>query len=143
MENKQELHTWKLNLSNTKIVAEQLLALPASFGETLVLHMKKRGITSEAMAEALGISTRKVSTLRNAVNPSISLYQVTAICILLRLSPEFSDDMIAKAGIRPLPTPEHIACRLLLRTMYCEELETCNVALRAASLEPLTSEKTS
>lgn len=55
MENKRELHNWELNLSNTKIVAEQLLALPASFGETLVLHMKKRGITSEAMAEALGI----------------------------------------------------------------------------------------
>ena len=75
------------------------------------------------------------ATLTN--NPSLSLRQVTAICILLQLPPEFSDDMIAKAGIRPLPIAEHIAYKMLLRTMYSADLQTCNDLLRAENFEPL------
>ena len=141
MENTQERYNLELHWFDVRNIAERLLNLPTTFGETLVMHMKKRGLTSETMAEALGVSTRKVSTLRNAVDPSISLRQLTAICILLRLSPEFSDDMIFKARIRSLPTAEHVAYRMLLRTMYCETLQTCNALLRAANLEPLTEDK--
>lgn len=141
MENKRESDNQKVRLCDAKIIAEQLLKLPASFGETLVIHMKKQKLTSEAMAEALGISTRKISMLRNTVNPSLSLREVTAICILLHLSPEYSDDMIAKAGIRPLPTREHIAYRMLLRSMYLSDIHTCNALLREENIEPLTGEK--
>lgn len=62
--------------------------------------------------------------------------------ILLNLPPEFSDDLIAKAGIRPLPTAEHIAYRTLLRKMYSANLDTCNDLLRAEGFNPLTREQT-
>ena len=137
MNTRRESSGHDVRLCETKLIAEKLSNLPATFGATLVVHMKTRKLTSEAMAEALGISSRTVSTLRNAADPSLSLRQVTAICILLQLPPEFSDDMIAKAGIRPLPIAEHIAYKMLLRTMYSADLQTCNDLLRAENFEPL------
>ena len=139
MNTRNESNNHEIHLSETKSIANKLRKLPATFGATLATHMKARKLTSEAMAEALNISPRTVSTLRNAIAPSLSLRQVTAICILLHLPPELSDDMIAKAGIRPLPIAEHIAYRMLLRTMYSADLQTCNDLLRAEKFEPLTS----
>lgn len=139
MNTRNESNNHEIHLSETKSIANKLRKLPATFGATLATHMKARKLTSEAMAEALNISTRTVSTLRNAAAPSLSLRQVTAICILLQLPPELSDDMIAKAGIRPLPIAEHIAYRMLLRTMYSADLQTCNDLLLAEKFEPLTS----
>lgn len=139
MNTRNESNNHEIRLSETKSIANKLRKLTATFGATLAVHMKARKLTSEAMAEALNISPRTVSTLRNAAAPSLSLRQVTAICILLQLPPELSDDMIAKAGIRPLPIAEHIAYRILLRTMYSADIQTCNDLLRAEKFEPLTS----
>lgn len=111
MNTRNESNNHEIRLSETKSIANKLRKLTATFGATLAVHMKARKLTSEAMAEALNISPRTVSTLHNAAAPSLSLRQVTAICILLQLPPELSDDMIAKAGIRPLPIAEHIAYR--------------------------------
>ena len=139
MNTRNESNNHEIRLSETKSIANKLRKLTATFGATLAVHMKARKLTSEAMAEALNISPRTVSTLRNAAAPSLSLRQVTAICILLQLPPELSDDMIAKAGIRPLPIAEHITYRILLRTMYSADIQTCNDLLRAEKFEPLTS----
>lgn len=141
MENTQEINAPKVKLSEARLIAKKLSTLPVTFGDTLVVHMKARKLTSEAMAEALGVCPRTISMLRNSVAPSLSLRQVTAICILLQLPPELSDDMIAKAGIRPLPIAEHIAYKMLLRMMYSADLQTCNDLLRAEKFEPLTKEK--
>lgn len=142
VESTREINTLNAKLSEANLIANKLRKLPATFGATLATHMKARKLTSEAMAEALNISPRTVSTLRNSIAPSLSLRQVTAICILLHLPPEFSEDMIAKAGIRPLPTAEHIAYKILLRTVYSADLQTCNNLLRAEKFEPLTKETT-
>ena len=139
MESTREINTLNAKLSEANLIANKLRKLPAPFGATLAAHMKACKLTNEAMAEALNISPRTVSTLRNAIAPSLSLRQVIAICILLHLPPELSDDMIAKAGIRPLPIAEHIAYRMLLRTMYSADLQTCNDLLLAEKFEPLTS----
>ena len=139
MNTRNESNNHEIRLSETKSIANKLRKLTATFGATLAVHMKARKLTSEAMAEALNISPRTVSTLRNAAAPSLSLRQVTAICILLQLPPELSEDMIAKAGIRPLPIAEHIAYRILLRTMDSADIHTCNDLLRAEKFEPLTS----
>ena len=139
MNTRNESNNHEIRLSETKSIANKLRKLTATFGATLAVHMKARKLTSEAMAEALNISPRTVSTLRNAAAPSLSLRQVTAICILLQLPPELSEDMIAKAGIRPLPIAEHITYRILLRTMYSADIQTCNDLLRAEKFEPLTS----
>ena len=141
MENTREINAPKVKLSEARLIAKKLSTLPVTFGGTLVVHMKARKLTSEVMAEALGVCPRTISMLRNSVAPSLSLRQVTAICILLQLPPELSDDMIAKAGIRPLPIAEHIAYKMLLRTMYSADLQTCNDLLRAEKFEPLTKEK--
>lgn len=142
MNTRNESNNHEIHLSETKSIANKLRKLPAPFGATLAAHMKACKLTNEAMAEALNISPRTVSTLRNAIAPSLSLRQVIAICILLHLPPELSDDMIAKAGIRPLPIAEHIAYKILLRTMYSADLQTCNDLLRAENFEPLTKETT-
>ena len=142
VESTREINTLNAKLSEANLIANKLRKLPAPFGATLAAHMKACKLTNEAMAEALNISPRTVSTLRNAIAPSLSLRQVIAICILLHLPPELSDDMIAKAGIRPLPIAEHIAYKILLRTMYSADLQTCNDLLRAENFEPLTKETT-
>ncbi|MGI5906939.1 MAG: hypothetical protein ACOX85_11955, partial [Candidatus Pararuminococcus gallinarum] len=86
-------------------------------------------LTNEAMAEALGVSARTISGWRNTQAPSLNLRDVTAICLCLHLEPELSDDLIAKAGLRPIFTEEHTIYRILLRTMYLCELAECNEVL--------------
>lgn len=99
--------------------------------------MKKRRVTNEAMAEALDVSARTISGWRNAQVPSLQLRDITAICICLHLEPELSDDLIAKAGLRPTCTEEHTVYRILLRTMYPYEPAECNEILILAGFPPL------
>lgn len=124
-------------LSKAKHTALALQSLPATFGAALTEHMKKRRITNEAMAEALGVSARTISGWRNTLAPSLQLRDVTAICLCLHLEPELSDDLIAKAGLRPMCTEEHTVYRVLLRTMYPYEPAECNEVLTQAGYPPL------
>ena len=117
--------------------ATALQSLPTTFGATLTEHMKKRRVTNEAMAEVLDVSARTISGWRNAQVPSLQLRDITAICICLHLEPELSDDLIAKAGLRPTCTEEHTVYRILLRTMYPYEPAECNEILILAGFPPL------
>lgn len=126
-------------LSTARRIAKELQNLPPLFGETLVVHMKRHKITNEVLADALDISVRKISGLRNAYAPVLSLRALTAICIVLHLTPELSEDLFTKAGLHPLPTGEHVAYRILLRTMYLSGIEECNERLITEGFEPLTT----
>ena len=53
-----------------------------------------------------------------------TLDQVIAVCIGLHIPPEYSFDLIEKAGFRLRNTPEHLVYKSVLQTMYMEKLAT-------------------
>ena len=134
---REQMSKFVEELSKARHTATALQSLPTTFGATLTEHMKKRRVTNEAMAEALDVSARTVSGWRNAQAPSLQMRDITAICICLHLEPELSDDLIAKAGLRPTCTEEHTVYRILLRTMYPYEPAECNEILILAGFPPL------
>lgn len=126
-------------LNEVRRITNLLRTLPPMFGETLSVHMRRNHLTNEAMAEALGISARHVSRMRNEVVPKLKLPLVVAICICLHLEPELSEDFILKSGLHFLPVEEHVFYRYLLRTMYKSTLESCNQELINAGYPPLSA----
>ena len=52
----------------------------------------------------------------------LTLDQVIAVCIGLHIPPEYSFDLIEKAGFRLRNTPEHLIYKSILQTMYMEKL---------------------
>lgn len=126
-------------LNEVRKITNLLRTLPPTFGETLSAHMRRRHISNEAMAEALGISARHVSRMRNEDIPSLKLPLLVAICICLHLEPELSEDFILKSGLHFLPVEEHVFYRYLLRSMYNSTLESCNQELINAGYPPLNT----
>lgn len=126
-------------LCEVQKITSVLCSLPPVFGETLSFHMKHRCITNEALAEALGISARQISRLRNEQVPTLKLSLLVAICVCLQLEPELSEDLILKSGQHFLPIEEHVFYRYLLRSMYRDSLESCNQVLQEAGYPVLCS----
>ena len=50
----------------------------------------------------------------------LTLDQVIAVCIGLHIPPEYSFDLIEKAGFRLRNTPEHLIYKSILQTMYMD-----------------------
>ena len=53
------------------------------------------------------------------------------------LQPEYSFDLIEKAGFRLLSTPEHLIYRSILQTMYREKLSTIQKLLKDSGCSEL------
>lgn len=88
-------------------MSEVLLNLPGSFSGTLVAHMKRIGITREKLAEEAMLSDTTIKRMRTSER-DLTLDFVIAVCVGLHIPPEYSFDMIEKAGFRLRNTPEHL-----------------------------------
>lgn len=135
--------TLSLNESSERVMAraqemsEVLMSLPGSFHGRLKAHMKRCDITIEKLEELAHISERTIKRLRIEERKDYSLDQVIAICLALHLPPEFSLDLIEKAGFVLRKTPEHLIYRVILRTMCMESIDTVQARLRACGCAPL------
>ena len=116
-------------LACARAMSHLLLELPGSFSGTLRAHMARQGMTIEQLSEHTGISVRSINRLRNEERASYALEQVILICLALHLPPEFSLDMIEKAGLRLRNRPEDLIYGAVLRTMYREPLSAIQAAL--------------
>lgn len=72
---------------------------------------------------------RSINRLRNEERASYALEQVILIALALHLPPEFSLDLIEKAGLRLRSRPEDLIYGAVLRTMYKEPLDAIQEAL--------------
>ncbi|MCD8131928.1 MAG: hypothetical protein LUE16_11765 [Lachnospiraceae bacterium] len=112
--------------------------LPASLGATLVYHMKRLGITKEKLEELSNVSVSTIQRIRSKEGFQATLQSVIALCVGMSLDPELSEDMVDKAGYRLRSTPEHTMYKIILRNMYMASIDTCNAALVASKMPPLT-----
>ena len=108
-------------LKQAQEMSQVLLNLPGSFSGTLVAHMKRVGITRERLAEEAMMSGTMIKRMRTSER-DLTLDQVIAVCIGLHIPPEYSFDLIEKAGFRLRNTPEHLIYKSILQTMYMEKL---------------------
>ncbi len=112
--------------------------LPASLGATLVYHMNRLKITKEKLEELSNASVSTIQRIRTREGFQATLQSVIALCVGMSLDPELSEDMLDKAGYRLRNTPEHTMYKIILRNMYMASIDTCNAALVASKMSPLT-----
>ena len=110
-------------LKQAREMSEVLLNLPGSFSGTLVAHMKRIEITRDRLAEEAMMSETMIKRMRTSER-DLTLDQVIAVCVGLHIQPEYSFDLIEKAGFRLRNTPEHLIYKSILQTMYMEKLMT-------------------
>lgn len=108
-------------LRQAQEMSKVLLSLPGSFSGTLIAHMKRVGITRDRLAEEAMMSGTMIKRMRTSER-DLTLDQVIAVCIGLHIPPEYSFDLIEKAGFRLRNTPEHLIYKSILQTMYMEKL---------------------
>ncbi len=125
----------------TNSIMSVLQSLPSSFSETLVAHMKRKGVTIEQLAENTLMSDRQIYRFRSALYPNITLPQVVGLCIGLKLHPIFSRDLIEKAGYTFNMSPQNRAYHMLILTMSNNSIYECNEYLAKVGLAPIGREE--
>ena len=112
-------------------VARTLSELPNNFHETFEWHMKKSNITLARMSEETAISERSITRYRTEEKDDLTIDRVTKICICLHLEPEFSFDMLEKAGIHLRKTPEDLMIKAVLLGLYACSVDQVSKYLEA------------
>ena len=125
----------------SKTVSSILQELPASFSETLIAHMKRKGITVEQLAENCLVHPNTITRLRRNTNVSVSLRTVVNLCIGMRLHPMLSMDLVRKAGFCFNTSLEHTAYQNLLYCMTNSSIYECNEYLSQLRIAPLGKEE--
>lgn len=96
---------------------------PQTFGDTLSYHIEQHGHTNESMEGLTGISDRTFKRYRNN-KTRISLQNLTLICLALHLEPDYSEDLVRKAGYYwRTDNEQDMACHLLIRENFCDDLD--------------------
>ena len=117
--------------AHTVRVARTLSELPNNFHETFEWHMKKSNITLARMSEETAISERSITRYRTEEKDDLTIDRVTKICICLHLEPEFSFDMLEKAGIHLRKTPEDLMLKAVLLSLYACSVDQVGKYLEA------------
>lgn len=123
-------------LKQAREISAVLQELPGSFSGTLKAHMARLNVTRGKLAEESMLSDSTIKRMRTG-DRDLQLDYVIAICIGLHLQPEYSFDLIEKAGLRLRSTPEHLIYRSILQTMYREKLSTIQKLLKDSGCSEL------
>ena len=125
----------------TQAISSIMQELPLSFSDTLIAHMKRKGITSERLAEACHVSSNSISRLRREAYPKTSLSIVVSLCVGLNLHPLMAKDLVQKAGYSFNESLEHVAYQMILFSMTNNSLEECNDYLKSVGVKQLGTEE--
>ena len=122
-------------LTQAKEISEVLLNLPCSFPGTLKAHMEQLDVTIELLAERSRLSVSTLNRLRNKQQERYKIDQVAAVCFGLRLQPEYSFDLLRKAGLGSLPTPRILVISGALPCLYKTGIDVVQTALKEHGCE--------
>ena len=115
--------------------------LPAGFGESLDVHMKRLVLTGEQLADRMLVSPKMIQRMLKDDGYLSRLKTVVALCIALRLAPALSFDLIRKAGFSFKNTEEHMLLHLLITSCYDSTVYECNEILQKNGYKALTNEE--
>ena len=111
-------------------VAKIMEDLPGHFCGTMVAHRNRRHFTQEDLEEYSTVSVATIRRMETDKEYQKKLGKLMAICIGLKLYPDFSFDLIEKSNCKFDDTIVfHSVYKMLLRNCYHLSVEECNQKL--------------
>ena len=84
------------------------------------------------------VSPRTIARMKSSVTCKPTLESIVAVSLGMKLYPELSFDMLRKAEREiDYTNPVHFWYMVVLRTMYCDGIVSCNDILRKNGIPPL------
>lgn len=113
--------------------------LPRTFCETLNYHIDhlESHLTNWDLEGLTGITERTIKRYRSKKYTSRpDLKYVVLLCLALHLEPDYSEDLIRKAGHEMRDESKgDIACHVLLREYYKNDLDELDALLQIAGID--------
>ena len=104
-------------------IAGLLRRLPSAFPEALVVLMKWRGVSSEALAKEALSSKSTINRLRKEPDYVSSMDTILAICVALHLPPAIYVILIQMAGHSFKASERHVIIQQLLPQAYYSDMD--------------------
>ncbi|WP_010651618.1 helix-turn-helix domain-containing protein [Oceanobacillus massiliensis] len=115
--------------------------LPQTFGDSVVVHMDRIGVSVEELAERADISSKTIQRIRNDLDYKPKFGTVVSICVGLQLPLPLSLDLVQKSGNVFMPgSQKHILYQMILTGMYLNPIEECNELMKASKFKVLSKE---
>lgn len=120
-------------------IANIYSALPPAFPESFKYHRNRKKITQEKLEEFSLVSVSTIKHLENEREYSTKLETIIALCIGMKLYPDFSFDLIDKANCIKLNRmlPQHNAYKMILLHKYHWSIHECNEFLEKGKLKKI------
>ena len=117
--------------------------LPYNFRKKLRYLRESIGMTREQLEEKSYISSQTIKEIENNKKRGYSLETIIALCIGMKLPPEFSFDLLRIAGFNIENNGNEINCLycFILRNLYDCGIDYVNDILRINNFTPLGQEK--
>lgn len=109
----------------------------STFANTLVLHMRKNNVDESILSYRTKINVTLIRGYYKGEKGQPSEENVMALCIGLKLHPDFCYDMFEKANyFIKSDTPKHLAYRFLFK-YTSKSIDTCNAILEKLGQKPI------
>lgn len=120
-------------------IANIYSVLPPAFPESFKYHRNRKKITQEKLEEFSLVSVSTIKHLENEREYSTKLETIIALCIGMKLYPDFSFDLIDKANCIKLNRmlPQHNAYKMILLHKYHWSIHECNEFLEKGKLKKI------
>lgn len=119
-------------------IEEKCADLPASYGETLVFHREKKGMSQDDLAWALGIKPDTLRDYEHSLLFEPSRIFFASVGRILRLPGYYTKDMMNKANCSLEFSRDQMKhLDFIITFMYMRSLEDCNAMAAHFHLPPL------
>lgn len=123
-------------------IMDMMSKLPRTFPESLNMLIEWSELTMEELAEKALLSDRTIRRMRNEADYNTPIESVVALCIAMRLPPQFSRHLMETSGhIIRYSNPAHVIYESFILGFYNQSIHECNDLLRAQGLKELTGKE--
>lgn len=115
-----------------------MATLPNHFCGTLRSHRNRKHCSQEKLVEHSGLSISTIARMETQHDNVNKIENIVAVCIALKLYPDFSFDLIEKSNCRfNNQVPHHSAYKMILRNCYHLSLEEVNQLLLSMDVKTI------
>lgn len=115
-----------------------MATLPNHFCGTMRSHRDRKHCSQEKLVEHSGLSISTIARMETQHDNVNKIENIVAVCIALKLYPDFSFDLIEKSNCRfNNQVPHHSAYKMILRNCYHLSLEEVNQLLSSMDVKTI------
>ena len=115
-----------------------MATLPNHFCGTMRSHRDRKHCSQEKLVEHSGLSISTIARMETQHDNVNKIENIVAVCIALKLYPDFSFDLIEKSNCRfNNQVPHHCAYKMILRNCYHLSLEEVNQLLLSMDVKTI------